>query len=1227
MSELEPNNTRARANALALGTPMLGQLSSSKDQDWYAVTATTTGGLTLNWTGPTSYYSDNLSIYNASGVLLGNYQTAVNGAYSFAATANQTYYVGVSSAGSNHYNSAQYSLSVEQSNIAPTGEVKISGTPEQGQILTASNTIADLDGLGAITYQWQTSLDGKTWANSKYGSMIALVSGDIGIQYRVIATYTDGHGTNESVASVPTSSVIADILDSTTTTISLGIGQTLTSTIGSIGDRDWIKVQLVAGTTYKFELLGADSNGGTLTDPFLKLLNANGTVLRANDNGTTPYSVGKTPHLHDSQLIYTPEASESFFLEASQFGVGTGTYSLTASEFSSDNYIKSLLYVSSDGNSYRSWNAAGILNSPVTLTYSFLSTLPVETDSSIFSFVAMSIIQKVAVRQILDQIHTVANITFSEVAAGQGNIQFGTTYQTNSSGFTIPNPSEGQLTLAYVAINNSSAESLSGNTTYSVGSYYFDTVIHEIGHALGLKHPGNYNAASTTGAPTPYLPTSEDQSPNTVMTYNNDTSKYLETTLNAYLKAKTDMAFDIAALQYLYGANTQTNTANDIYTFADSSMYCIWDAGGTDTIDASAQIKSVTLELQAGEISYQGILGVDSYGAGLIPQMSIAFNTTIENAIGGGGNDLIVGNQFANTFSGGAGDDTIDGGAGNDNVNGGTGNDIMFGGAGDDYFDLGSSQRGGNDTMAGGIGDDVYVIDSLLDVIVELANEGSDLIWSTFTYDLTSLTNVEKLSLFGTADVNSKGNALDNTLRGNDASNTLDGGAGSDTVTGGLGADTFVVGAGTDTITDLGNGTDVLTVATGAIANATIYAAWTATAATANSGVANISTNGLTVNLAAVTAGTRGFDVTNTGGAAALTGSGWADTLMGGVGNDTLTGGAGDDSLNGSTGADTMLGGAGNDTYVVDNAGDVVYESTTASSGKDARGTDTVQSSVSYTLGQFVENLALTGAAAISATGNTLANTLVGNGAANTLNGGAGNDTLTGGLGADTFVVGSGTDTITDLGNGADILSVAAGAIANATVYAAWTATAATTNNGTANIGTNGMAVSLAALTTGTAGYSITNTGAATTLTGSALADTLNGGVGNDTLNGGLGLDMLIGGNGADLLYGGIDTVKDIFKFNALSDSTTLARDKIYNFISGTDKLDFSGIDAKSKVTGDQAFKNSSIGTKATNYSVWANVSGSDLIISADTDGISSTIEFQLQIMGVTKLAYADVVL
>jgi hypothetical protein len=259
--------------------------------------------------------------------------------------------------------------------------------------------------------------------------------------------------------------------------------------------------------------------------------------------------------------------------------------------------------------------------------------------------------------------------------------------------------------------------------------------------------------------------------------------------------------------------------------------------------------------------------------------------------------------------------------------------------------------------------------------------------------------------------------------------------------------------------------------------------------------------------------------------------------------------------------------------------------------------------------------------------GTKAADSLFGLAGNDTLDGGLGNDTLSGGLGRDTFVVGAGSDTIIDLGIGADILSVAKGATANATVFAAWTATAASSNSGVANLSTNGLAVNLAAVTTGTAGYNVTNMGAATTLTGSALADALTGGLGNDTLNGGLGTDFLSGGTGADWLYGGLDNVKDVFKFNAISDSTPTVADKIYNFISGTDKLDFSGIDANSRLTGDQAFANSGIGKVAKSYSLWAKASGADLIVSADTDGVASTIEFQVHLVGVTQVALADFVL
>jgi Ca2+-binding RTX toxin-like protein len=134
------------------------------------------------------------------------------------------------------------------------------------------------------------------------------------------------------------------------------------------------------------------------------------------------------------------------------------------------------------------------------------------------------------------------------------------------------------------------------------------------------------------------------------------------------------------------------------------------------------------------------------------------------------------------------------------------------------------------------------------------------------------------------------------------------------------------------------------------------------------------------------------------------TGNGLDNILTGNSANNTLTGGAGNDALDGGTGSDTLKGGTGNDTYIVNSTGDIVTENAN-------EGTDTVKSSIAWTLGSNVENLTLTGTGAINGTGNTLNNVLLGNSANNTLSGGAGNDTLDGNTGTDTLTGGSGNDT------------------------------------------------------------------------------------------------------------------------------------------------------------------------------------------------------------------------
>jgi len=294
--------------------------------------------------------------------------------------------------------------------------------------------------------------------------------------------------------------------------------------------------------------------------------------------------------------------------------------------------------------------------------------------------------------------------------------------------------------------------------------------------------------------------------------------------------------------------------------------------------------------------------------------------------------------------------------------------------------------------------------------------------------------------------------------------------------------------------------------------------------------------------------------LTGTAGNDVLTGGAGNDQLFGLAGNDTLTGQVGDDLLDGGAGTDTMRGNSGNDTYVVDATGDVVTELAN-------EGTDTVQSSITYTLGNNVENLTLTGAAAINGTGNALNNILIGNSANNTLNGGAGNDRLDGGLGSDTMIGGTGDDTYV-VNQPGDVVSETAGQGTD-TVESSITFTLGSnvenlTLTGTANINGTGSSANNRLL--GNSGNNILDGGSGDDSTdGGAGNDTLTGGSGNDLLNGGDGIDTLDGGSGDDQLYGGVgnDTLTggsgaDQFTGGTGNDTMTGGSgNDVYNFARG----------------------------------------------------------------------------
>jgi Ca2+-binding RTX toxin-like protein len=285
-----------------------------------------------------------------------------------------------------------------------------------------------------------------------------------------------------------------------------------------------------------------------------------------------------------------------------------------------------------------------------------------------------------------------------------------------------------------------------------------------------------------------------------------------------------------------------------------------------------------------------------------------------------------------------------------------------------------------------------------------------------------------------------------------------------------------------------------------------------------------------------------------------LRGGAHSDLLLGGSGedklwgedsNDSLQGGDGNDRLDGGAGLDIMFGGAGNDTYQVDSLPDAVIEQTV--SGIDDGGVDLVQSTISWTLGAFLENLDLLGTAAINGTGNGLANRINGNAGNNWLLGAGGDDILDGKGGVDTMDGGDGDDTyyadsddvVRDTGtSGGDRLVFSSNVLVLASGTGIESIEAAA---GTRNIKLTGD--SLANRMTGNDGNNV--------LRGLGGDDQIRGGLGDDTLEGGLGRDRLTGGDGADIftLMNGDSPATD-----------TAAYDTITDLVSGIDKLDLSTI-------------------------------------------------------------------
>ena len=360
------------------------------------------------------------------------------------------------------------------------------------------------------------------------------------------------------------------------------------------------------------------------------------------------------------------------------------------------------------GRSSARWSADsfGITN----LTYAFRSTTASLSSSSVEArtFTRFNESQISAFELILQGWSDVANIVFTRVGTGTtGDTAYSDNASILAANYVDPT-SAGSAHASQPYYNNRSATSGDGDlwiqdpNSYSNSidylSYGVSTIAHEMGHGLGFSHPGAYNA--TPGVDITYSGFAEyieDSHQYSIMSYFSSS----ETGANLPGHSSAPLMDDIAAAQLKYGVNTSTRTGNTIYGFNSNAdrdwfaaskdgvarpvIFCVWDAGGSDTFDFSGYYQDQLIDLNSEHFSNVG---------GFIGNVSIASTVTIENAIGGSGNDTFYGNSGSNQIEGGGGDDVFFADPGNDVLDGGAGADVIDGGGGADVINAG----GGNDT-------------------------------------------------------------------------------------------------------------------------------------------------------------------------------------------------------------------------------------------------------------------------------------------------------------------------------------------------------------------------------------------------------------------------------------------------------------------------------------------------------------------------------------------------
>jgi len=715
--------------------------------------------------------------------------------------------------------------------------------------------------------------------------------------------------------------------------------------------------------------------------------------------------------------------------------------------------------------------------------------------------------QKDGIRMAFESWSDVANITFREISA---NADIDLVTNTQNRAFSSSSVySNGNIASNYISIDDSQSY---WSNFGDMGDYALLTAIHEIGHSLGLGHTANYNGSGTYANDAQFVNDSHQYS---VMSYFN-ASNTGSNHQGEY--ASTPMIYDILAVQNIYGANMNARAGDTVYGYNSTAgsdqfdfsintapVVAIWDGNGTDTIDVSGYGANQIVNLNDGEFS--NVMG--STG-----NLAIAIGATIENAITGGGNDWIYGNEVNNTITLGSGNDRGYGSLGSDIIDGGTGTDTMY------YEDDDLS-----DFSIASIDADTLTFTHNTHGYTDTVSNFEQYTIGGQTYAdtyLRGLLNVDYIAATFKGEDNSWRYKMGNLVAGNIAIDSGDLGHGGSTnyVTGTRASNTTL------TLQDEGNNTEVAYLSTTVLRNVTLTDFEYVETYLRNSSGVNLTVNGgqqgklvtgvgndtLNINATLVDgtdslsmrieSGDGSDNINYTSANASLSaliyaGGGVDDitiigtssvTTYGQDGDDTISGGAGVDRIYGGLGSDDINGNSGNDVIRGEDGDDIINGNNGNDSILGGNGIDTIN-------------------------GGSGADTLYGDGDDDIISGGADNDRLYGGLGADDLSGGTGADRLYG-GDGDDTLF---GGDDADRLYGQ-------NNNDTLHGGDAGD------ILYGQGGDDIINGDAGDddllggtgndTLDGGADNDTVRGEDGNDILNGGTGNDFIVGGNGLDTLNG-----------------------------------------------------------------------------------------------------------